>query len=909
MSERTEWAHANYDTDAMIETMKRWYHVPVLSVLVAFMLWVRVQAYEAFVGDGGITLSGVDPWYHYRTTTYTVENWPRTMPYETFTNFPYGASVGHFGTLFDQLIATAALLVGLGDPSVETVNAVFVLAPAVMGALVAVPTYLLGARLGGRFGGLSGVLLLALFPGTFLRRSTVGFTDHHVAETLFMALAVLALGIALRIAERDKPVYEQLETRDFVGLRSVLLSSALAGFAVAAYVWVWPSGVLLIAILGVFFVVAVSLDYAFGESPDHVAFVGATGLSIAGVLLLFSVDVRGFAGSTTYSLLQPALAFAVAGGCVFLAWLARRWERRALDDRLYPAAVGALVLVGLGVVAVALPGLFDQLTTNLARVVPIGATDTTLTIAEAQPPENATAHMFSEYGLAFFTAMAALAYMAAAQLLGRDRRADHLLIVVWSAFLVSSSLAQVRFNYYLAVAVAVLNAYLVGRAVGWAGLSAGSASVLDRARGLEGYQAMVLVAVALVLLGPLVPPLASGTVVAAASQSGPGDDALTWEGSNEWLSEHTPPQGTYGGAGDEMALYGAYEPPEDGDYDYPEGAYGVLSWWDYGHLIAVQGERASVANPFQQNARAAAAFFLADDERRSELLLEALPAERAVHDHSDEELRGIVDGRTAQQGGEEVRYVMIDDAMAGGKFSAMTRWSGPEYAMYLDEREVRVAEGETATLRGLGENYEATTLSRLYYDDASGMEGYRLVHESPETTQFVTVAVQNGDGEWRTVFVNREYTLALQYRLQQLVENPNLDVVDTAVFDVREESAVKTYERVEGATLVGEAGPGETVTAQVELTAESSDRTFTYTQETTASEDGSYELTVPYPTEEGLGPEEGYTDSDVVAEGEYTVTAGEETTTAEVPEEAVYAGETVEVEGGTPDEDGPADGE
>lgn len=315
-----------------------------------------------------------------------------------------------------------------------------------------------------------------------------------------------------------------------------------------------------------------------------------------------------------------------------------------------------------------------------------------------------------------------------------------------------------------------------------------------------------------------------------------------------------------------------------------------MSWWDYGHLITVQGERIPHSNPFQQNARSSSAFFLADSEERSDLLLDALPAAGGedVHELSDEELAALA--AEGEEANEEMRYVMIDDAMAGGKFPALATWTGPEYESYLGQQEIRVGD-ESATVQGLDESYDDTTLSRLYYNDAAEMEGYRLVHESPEQTQFVSVAAQNEEDEWVTIATNRELTPQL-YQQLLLYEQQGIEI---ATFDEREASSVKTYERVEGAQLVGEAESGETVSVQLELTTGESDRSFTYSQETTADGDGNYELTVPYATSEDLGTEDGYTDSDVIAEGDYEITAGEESMTAEVSEQAIYGGETVEV--------------
>ncbi len=53
---------------------------------------------------------------------------------------------------------------------------------------------------------------------------------------------------------------------------------------------------------------------------------------------------------------------------------------------------------------------------------------------------------------------------------------------------------------------------------------------------------------------------------------------------------------------------------------------------------------------------------------------------------------------------------------------------------------------------------------------------------------------------------------------------------------------------------------------------------------------------MPYATSDGLGPEAGYTDSDVIATGDYEITTGEGTTTVDVPEETIYEGAVVEIE-------------
>ena len=909
MSSEVERDRRSVNADALVALLWRWYHVPILGVVMAFMFWTRTQAYEEYLAHGDPMFAAVDSWYHWRTVLFSVENFPSRMQYEVFTGYPFGNYVGQFGTLFDLLIAAVALVVGAGSPTEETVFQVALLSVPAMAALCAIPVYLIGKRLGGRIGGLSGVVLLALFPQTFFFRTTVGQLQHHVAEVLFMTLALFAMMVAVTTAEREKPVYEQLLDRDVRGLKRPLLAAAAAGLALALYIWVWPSGVVLVGIFGAYFLVQLVVDYLRGESPDHVAFVGAVALSVTGMLTALTVETTTVS-ATNFSYMQPVLAFAVAGGCVVMAGLARLFDDRGIDRRYYPAAIGAAVLAGLGLLALVLPSLFDTLLSNLfGRVLPIGHSETQVTIAEAAPPPDPAEHFFAEFGLAFFVAMGGLFALLARPLAGYRLKAEHLLVGVWSLFVLSMALAQLRFSYYLAATVAVLCAYVVGLVVQWAELST-PATLRD----LEGYQVLVIVTVVLVLLVPLSPMIAGASVVDRGAAAGPAaqsGDAMKWEGSTTWLQGNTPEPGTWAGADEELDYYGEYEIPEDEDFDYPEGTYGVLSWWDYGHLITTQGERIPHSNPFQQNARSSSAFLLADSEERAELILEAIPAGEDVHDVEDEELERLADERTDQQRTEEMRYVMIDDEMASGKFSAITQWSGPEYEHYLEPTELELDDGEEATVQGFGEPYDETMLASLYYDDAAGMEHYRLVHESPERTQFVSVAAQTGEGHWETLAVNTEFTPQLQFELRAMLEDPSLDIEDIRVFDERESSAVKTYERVEGAELAGsvDAEEGETVTAAVELEAESSERTFTYVQETTVDADGEFAMTVPYATENALGPDEGYTDTDVVATGEYELFVGapddpDLVGESEVPEEAIYEGEHVDIDLEEPDDDG-----
>ncbi|MCL9813991.1 oligosaccharyl transferase, archaeosortase A system-associated [Natranaeroarchaeum aerophilus] len=860
------------DSESAEELLQQWYHVPALGVLLLFMFLVRIQPYGNFVRDDQVYFSGNDAYYHFRETMYVVENYPMTMPFDPWTRFPFGTSADQFGTLFDQLIATAILIVGLGSPTERQAGIVFVLAPAVFGVLCALPTYFIAKRLSGRLGGVFAVLILALLPGMFLTRSTVGFTDHHVAEVLFQATTILAMMIALTVAEREKPVYEQFLDRDWDGLDTTLKWSGLAGFSLAVYLWTWPPAVILIGILGAFFAVALCIEYVQGRSPEHIAIVGAVSLTVGAVLSLPAVDEFAITSPSTMSLLQPVVALSVAAGCVFMAWLARQWDTREINTTGYPIAVGGLVVLAVAVVAVALPSLFDTVWSQVQSQLLLGQSDTALTISEAQPtaeqPGGASGYLIDNYAFTYIFAIIALVWMVW-QLLDASRfRAEVLLVVVWTIFLTLMALTQIRYHYYLAVAVAVLNGWILVQAFTLLEIPS-----TDQLSDVETYQVIAIVTIVLVIVFPLATGALGLSAVGQANQQHPGAVEY-WDDTFDWMEGDTPEPGTFGDADEEMEYYGTYDRTDD--FEYPDGAYGVMSWWDYGHWITVEGERIPTANPFQQGTDTASGFFQAQSEERADLLVEALPASErhdgTIAEMDDDELREIRDDRTDQETGEDVRYVTIDDQMAGSKFGAITQWAA---APDVDGGSVQVASDE----------YYDSMLGSLYYDDAQGMEGYRLVHESESFSAVGVVPSGDDEAVWAEIPAwapSWEQVPQIEQQLAQL----GYEVGE----DTQIVSSVKTYERVEGATITGDAEPGETVVVAVPLEA-NSDRPFTYTQSVEADEDGSFEVTVPYATDNQLDTEDGYTDSAVTATDEYTVIAGEDVSAEAVAEAPIDGGQ------------------
>jgi len=117
--------------DSVLTLLRQIYHVPVLIALMAFMMATRLRALSRFQTANGVTFGGNDAWYHFRETNYLLENFPSTMPFDPWTNYPTGASPDQFGTLYDQIVSGFILLTSFGDPSPEYAGLIMLIAAPV----------------------------------------------------------------------------------------------------------------------------------------------------------------------------------------------------------------------------------------------------------------------------------------------------------------------------------------------------------------------------------------------------------------------------------------------------------------------------------------------------------------------------------------------------------------------------------------------------------------------------------------------------------------------------------------------------------------------------------------------------------------------------------------------------------
>lgn len=142
--------------------------------------------------------------------------------------------------VFVWLLSGITWCIGLGSPTQHTIDTVGVYFPTILAALTVIPVYFIGKVMFGRMAGIVAAVLIAILPGEWLGRSSLGFTDHHVAEVLFSTTAVMFFLLALKAEGKRQVAF-------------FLLAALLIGVCVYA----WLTTMLLLVILFLYLLILI----------------------------------------------------------------------------------------------------------------------------------------------------------------------------------------------------------------------------------------------------------------------------------------------------------------------------------------------------------------------------------------------------------------------------------------------------------------------------------------------------------------------------------------------------------------------------------------------------------------------------------------------------------------------------
>ncbi|MBM3175893.1 MAG: oligosaccharyl transferase, archaeosortase A system-associated, partial [Chloroflexi bacterium] len=685
-----------------------------LFFLVALCLRVIPPYGKVFVGDW-IKFTGNDTYYFMRVVDNLVHNFPHLNSFDPYLLYPEGAATG-VGFLFNYMLASVAWVLGLGSPSQHLVDVVGVYFPAVLGALVVVPVYFIGRGLFGRWAGVIAAGLVGIYPGEFLGRSVLGFTDYHVAEVLFTCVAAAFLVYAVKSGRQTGDMAGGVGHFGWGGIAKPLLYSVFGGIFLGMYLLTWHGALLFVLIFFIFLVLQIIIDHLRNRSAIHLGFIG---LVVFGIALMMYLPVRPekmYVASLVIGIVVP----------VALAGLSYLMAKRRMKLMLYPVVVVVAGVVGFIALRLVAPELFGSMMSSLGIFRwPIGTT-----LYEMQPilypgGQFSWLIVWLNFTTGFLLSIAGLGILIYQVIKGGE--GEKTLLVVWSLVILLVMLAQRRFAYYYVVNVALLTGYvswLVLELAGFRERAAVTVEVVEKSRKKHRRERkkqdtrglMVLTAIAVFFLvfypniGPLprVGQVSPGTKLAIdlAGQT-PFAPSNGWCQALDWMRENTPEP-----FGNPNYYYERYSSPQPGErYVYPETAYGVAAWWDYGYWITRMGRRIPISNPGTGH-RGEAFLFIAQDEAAASKAMDSAGAE----------------------------YVVVDFslAMPTGKFHALPKLSGGKTDEYYDVYYEQKA-GKLEPLIVLFPEYYRSLVVRLF-----NFDGERVIPESATVVSYREMTAPDG---------------------------------------------------------------------------------------------------------------------------------------------------------------------
>ncbi|EKE01691.1 MAG: hypothetical protein ACD_21C00072G0014 [uncultured bacterium] len=847
-------------------------HFLLLLVLGAIMLYIRISPIYAKVftnwpGAYGnfVSFSADDAVYHMRFVHNTLHHFPSRVLFDPFTHFPFGSHIA-FGPLFTLILATVAWIAGLGHPSPELVNHVAAFIPPIMGALCLIPLYLIARKIFGKTTAILAAFVLTFLPGEFLNRSALGFADHHVAEVLFSTATCAFFVYALAAARSLGFAFTHSAHKNN---RPTLLYSLLTGITFGLFTLIWQGALMFGAIFLIFFITQLLIDHIKNNNTDYLLLLAGLTYILPAIITLpytLSVPLTLYPSSNLLILATMLAIFLVC----YLLHLALRHNKLTRD--LYPLALAAIFILIVFILNKCFPQIYAHM--RYALQLLFHPTPGMLTVSEVHPaiigPDGKLTTQLFWRNLFWampltITGLGFLAYRVYNNL-----RSAEVFLLVWTLTIIAATCAQIRFNYYLAINAALLSgyaAYFMLNLISNLKFKGKFYIKLQKFSFFTFFFVFVFFIVDPIIMFLMDHAVPSGVHI-----------SREWYNTLIWLKKHTPdPQGKIINKNFDYTS-GYYPIPKnlDAHYNYPKNAYGVMSWWDVGHQVTYIAERIPNATPFQlgiveNNGKdGMAPFFTSTNEKKAIRNLDEVGA----------------------------RYIIVSRDMVSSKFKGMGIWCNDTKGW--DKLTTIKAKLPNKIIKFKApiesQKFLQSMANRLFYNDADGLQHFRLIHES-EGDYYVKIrrALIDKHNPIKTSsseLLFKKYNRALDNikRINQTWANTDKTVF---VYSIRPPVKMsKIFEKVKGATIIGEVPSNIVSNTPVKLTLKLKTkygRIFTYKQ-TTKVNNGKYKFIVSYPTTTMRG--DGYS-YDIKSVGNYQLKINDQTIEVSVPESTVMLGKNI----------------
>ncbi|MEI7856036.1 MAG: oligosaccharyl transferase, archaeosortase A system-associated [Methanomicrobiales archaeon] len=690
--------------------------IGLVTLFSLFALWLRLIPMFLMGNTDILMMVGSDdPLYNLRQVEQMLANNLAYAWFDPMTLYPSGSPI-YWGPLFPMIIAIGCMIAGATTrPEIIGVGLVI---PAIMAAAIVAIMYWVGKTCGDWKTGLLASGFTAIVTGQFFYRSLYGYMDHHIAEVLFSTLFCLFYMYAL-LSEKET----KIDLKDIRTYKKTVVFSALAGIAYLLGLFVMPTMILFAMIAGIFTVIQFVIDVHKNLTSEYLVVINFVVFVIASLgLVLFGFTDPGM-GLSTYSIGHIFAYFGLIAGTGALYLIARYLKGK--EWYYYPATlIGCGLCFALGLFVIS-PAIFNLLIVNFFAF--FGQAAVTDTVQEARGWAPALAWMTYNYGLILMAG--GILVMAYNNL--RDEHPEQVFALVWSLIMLFSTWQHVRYEYYLAINVALLSAVCVsfvwsaGRddisrlvsGISHDKVPEGSSDDLpqkgkkpkkpSKTGGGHPRSNYLMVGLIVIIAGlGIMFAFTSASLSYSSASASPINMNPDWRESLDWMGNNTPDTG--------VNYYTIFDPKT---FKYPEGSYGVMSWWDYGHMITYISKRIPNANPFQQGvagANGSAAYFMSTTEVKANNILDSIGT----------------------------RYIITDIEMDTGKFWAMSTWdnsslaTAPYQMTLLTTGQNNPESYEPALLNK--QQYYLTTVSRLHNFDGSMTQAsnvYYIEYADPKITK------------------------------------------------------------------------------------------------------------------------------------------------------------------------------
>lgn len=514
----------------------------------------RLTNFSGVFTPAGIFPQATDSYYHMRRILATLNQFPHVPDADTYVSFPVrGQIFWPYG--FDLINAALVKILTLGNPTQDQALMICSLLPPLIGSITAILTYFIGLELGSWSLGLWAGLLVAILPAV-TSSGGVGYVDHHVFESFWMAAFLLCLIRAVNSPHESPRAW-----------RSAFLAGAMMTGGLICTT-TFPAVLCLYAAVTGCQLVFCWRDQTQRQQTTVINARLWTGM----VVSLFPFIITTYfepAGVNPILTISWFLGLALALPLLVLLWgVSRNPQTSALQTSGIRLAVVCLVLGGLVVSQVDIMALGNY----LRQALRFASTSDPMvsTIQESTP-------LFRLQGrLVFWTYSGFLVFWPVA-LVWRIWSSWRTSLAWWSLALLSLPLTgmaflQWRFSDLFGVPFALITAFLIEH-----GVSRISAWIADKMTvpWLSRPQ-LVLSLTVLISTGLLWPTLSLFTF-SRPFVAIEGPMFLNLFTTFEWIKTHTPPTSETG------------QRPED---------YGVVCDWNLGHWIVFYAQRPVIASPF-----------------------------------------------------------------------------------------------------------------------------------------------------------------------------------------------------------------------------------------------------------------------------------------------------------------------